>query len=317
MIVMLAGRGIQSALEPAGLHAEKIARLWNLFLVVRVVVYVLVMAAFLIALLRRRNHSLIGSPDGAHTSVTVATGVTVVILFGLLVASIWTGRGNADAPANAVHMTVTGHQWWWQIEYKNPDQSRRIVSANEIYIPVGIPVQIELRSSDVIHSLWVPNLQGKRDLIPGHIGSVILQATRPGVFRGQCAEFCGEQHAKMALWVNALEPADFARWAASERASSKIPSTPDERKGQEVFMKSPCPLCHNIQGTPASGQTGPDLTHFASRRSIAAGTLPNTRGFLGGWILDPQHIKPGNQMPPMQLEQGELDPLLSYLESLK
>jgi cytochrome c oxidase subunit 2 len=317
MIALLPGHGIQSALEPGGLHAERIANLWNLFLGVTAVVYVLVLVVFLYALLRRRSEPQSGSSSGARVSVSIATAVTAVILFVLLVASIWTGRGNADVAANALHLTVTAHQWWWQVEYKNPDQSKRIDSANEINVPVGVPVEIELRSSDVIHSFWVPSLQGKRDLIPGHIGSIVIQAERPGVFRGQCAEFCGLQHAKMALWVNALRPADFARWAAEERAPSRIPSTPAERAGEQVFMKSPCPLCHNVQGTAASGQTGPDLTHFGSRRSIAAGTLPNTRGFLGGWILDPQHIKPGNQMPTMQLEQGELDPLVTYLESLR
>jgi cytochrome c oxidase subunit II len=169
----------------------------------------------------------------------------------------------------------------------------------------------------VIHSFWVPNLHGKQDLIPGHENAILLQASRPGVYRGQCAEFCGYQHAKMALWVNALEPVEYAQWVASARTSSRIPATPEERKGQEVFMSSPCPLCHNIQGTNASGKTGPDLTHFGSRRSIAAGALPNNRGNLAGWILDPQHIKPGSYMPPIQLEQGELQPLIAYLESLR
>jgi cytochrome c oxidase subunit 2 len=154
-------------------------------------------------------------------------------------------------------------------------------------------------------------------MIPGHDGTVQLLANRPGVYRGQCAEFCGLQHAKMSLWINALSRADYTKWLAAARQPSKIPSTPEQRKGQQVFMSSPCPLCHTIQGTDAGGKTAPDLTHFASRRSIASATLPNRRGYLAGWIIDPQHVKPGNQMPSMTIEQGDLDPLLAYLESLQ
>jgi cytochrome c oxidase subunit 2 len=307
-------RGIQSALEPAGVHADRIATLWDVFLVVSAVVYVLVLLFLFLALRRKQSEST----KGVRTGVTIATGITVVTLFALLVSSVVTGRAIAYAPAQTIDVTVTGRQWWWQVDYEQPaDMSKRFTSANELFIPVGVPVQVKLRSTDVIHSFWVPNLHGKQDLIPGHDNAILLQATKPGVYRGQCAEFCGLQHAKMALWVTAVPLADFAKWAEQQRQSSKIPSTPQQRKGQEVFMSSPCPLCHNVQGTNASGKTGPDLTHFASRRSIAAGTLPNRRGFLAGWILDPQHIKPGAFMPPTQLEQGDLEPLLAYVESLK
>jgi cytochrome c oxidase subunit 2 len=178
-------------------------------------------------------------------------------------------------------------------------------------------VRVFLRSPDVIHSFWVPNLHGKQDLIPGHDNQLILQATRPGTFRGQCAEFCGYQHANMAFWVTALPRTEFAKWADAQRQSSKIPSTASQRKGQDVFVSGPCALCHNIQGTPASGKTGPDLTHIGSRRSIAAATLPNRRDNLAAWIVDPQHIKPGAYMPPTQLPHGELNALLDYLESLQ
>ncbi|HEX8170619.1 MAG TPA: cytochrome c oxidase subunit II [Thermoanaerobaculia bacterium] len=317
--MILAARGIQSALEPAGPHADRIGSLWDIFLVVSVVVFVLVMLALLAAVFHRRNHIADeeGNPKTALTVVTVASGITVVVLFALLIASVATSRAIAFAPQNTVNMRLTGHQWWWTVEYEHPDQSKRIVSANELYIPVGTPVHIRLRSTDVIHSFWVPNLHGKQDLIPARDGAIILQADRPGVFRGQCAEFCGLQHAKMAFWVTALPPAEFAQWAEQQRRPSRIPATEKQRKGYDVFMSSPCPLCHTIRGTDASGNTAPDLTHFASRRSIAAGTLPNKRGYLAGWILDPQHIKPGSQMPPMLLEKGDLDPLLDYLESLQ
>jgi cytochrome c oxidase subunit 2 len=316
-MLLLLTAGIQSALEPAGTYADRIGNLWNVFLIVSVIVFVLVMAFLLVALFRSRGALETADTPGATRAVSVATGISVVVLFALLIASILTGRSLAEVTDGAVRIEVTGRQWWWQIDYDHPDVSKRMTSANEINIPVGVPVKIRLHAADVIHSLWIPSLHGKRDLIPGHDMTFIIKADRPGLFRGQCAEFCGEQHAKMALWVNALPRRDYEAWAEAERQPSKIPSTPEQRKGLEVFMSSPCPLCHNIQGTNASGKTAPDLTHFASRRAIAAGTLPNTRGYLAGWILDPQHFKPGSQMPPMVLNSGELEPLLAYLESLK
>ena len=311
--------GIQSALEPAGLQAERIGELWDLFLVVTTVVYVLVLFALLLALFRKRPEILpAATSPGVRMAVTIATGITVIVLFALLTASIFTGRSIADVPDRGIQIAVYGRQWWWQVEYDDLDKSRRFTTANEITIPVGVPVTLHLQSSDVIHSFWVPNLHGKRDLIPGKPAKTLtIRADKAGVFRGQCAEFCGYQHANMALWVTALPPAEYAKWVEASRQPSKIPSTPKERKGLEVFLQSPCPLCHTIQGTPANGKTGPDLTHFAARRSIAAGTVPNRRGFLGGWILDAQHMKPGAYMPSMTLEQGELEPLITYLESLK
>jgi len=306
-------RGVQSALEPAGPRAERIADLWNVFLIVSTVVYVVVMLVLFIALLRRAR----GSEKGALRVVAGATGLTALTLFGLLIASIYTSRGLADARPHALDVAVIGRQWWWQIEYELPDLSKRVTTANELVIPIHAPVHIRLHSSDVIHSFWVPSLNGKQDLLPGHDGDIMIEASRPGVYRGQCAEFCGVQHAKMALWVEALSPADYARWLHAQQQPARTPATDEERRGQEVFMRSPCPLCHNIAGTDASGKTAPDLTHFASRRSIAAGTLPNRRGYLAGWILDPQHVKPGNQMPPMLLLPNELEPLLAYLESLQ
>jgi cytochrome c oxidase subunit 2 len=314
--VVADGHVVQTALAPAGAHAERIARLWNVFLIVTAVVYGLVLIALLLALLRRRA-VVQGTPRPALIVVTVASSLSALTLFGLLVASIYTGRAIAEVPTKGPRVTLTGHQWWWQIEYEDADPSKRITSANELNVPVGVPVTIKLRSSDVIHSFWAPNLHGKRDLIPGHDGTITIRADRPGVFRGQCAEYCGTQHAKMAFWVNALTPADYARWSQSEGQPGHSPSTPGEREGQQVFLRSPCPLCHNIQGTDASGSSGPDLTHFGSRHSIGAGALPNERALLAGWILDPQHTKPGAQMPPMPLRREELASLVDYLESLK
>jgi cytochrome c oxidase subunit 2 len=169
----------------------------------------------------------------------------------------------------------------------------------------------------VIHSFWVPNLQGKKDLIPGQVNTLHLQADRPGVFRGQCAEFCGLQHAHMALYVVAEPKEEFARWQARQRQPAPEPATDEQRDGLGVFLSSSCVLCHAINGTSAGGVTGPNLTHVASRLSLAAGTLPNTRRHLAGWIVDPQSQKPGNNMPPNLLRPDELQALLSYLEILR
>lgn len=316
-VAAVAGRGIQSVFSPAGSHAESIGRLYNVFLAVAVIVYILVMLFLVLALLKRRTQTDSKYPRGATLSVVIATALSALTLFGLLTASVFTGRDIAGVPPDAIHLTITGRQWWWQADYEYADVSKRFATANEIVIPTGVPVAMKLRSPDVIHSLWIPNLHGKQDLIPGHDGDLVIKAERAGVYRGECAEFCGLQHAKMALWVNAVSPEEYAKWVRSQRQPSRIPSTAEQRKGQEIFMSSPCPLCHTIRGTEAAGKTAPELTHFASRRSIAAGTLPNRRGFLAGWILDPQHIKPGSYMPPVQLQSGQLDPLLTYLESLQ
>jgi cytochrome c oxidase subunit 2 len=305
----------QSALNPAGFHAEKISDLWTVFLIVSSVVYALVMVALLLALFHRR--SSLANPKRALMAVSVATAVTVVTLFALLVSSIFTSRSLADDGAAELLLTVTGRQWWWQVDYEHPDPSKRLTTANEIVIPVGASVRLTLKSPDVIHSLWIPNLQGKRDLIPGKDGVLRLRAERAGLYRGQCAEFCGQQHAKMALWVRALAPGDYAEWVESQRQTARPPSTPRQQQGMNVFMSAQCPLCHNITGTGAYGRTGPDLTHLASRRSIAAGTLPNRRHALAQWILDPQHVKAGSSMPPTPLHRDALEPLLDYLESLQ
>jgi cytochrome c oxidase subunit II len=176
---------------------------------------------------------------------------------------------------------------------------------------------LELLSTDVIHSFWPPTISQKRDLIPGKDNSLWLQADTPGVYRGQCAEYCGQQHAKMGFLVIAQRPDSFASWLARQRDTALTPTTELARRGQEVFLASSCVMCHAIAGTPAGSRVGPDLTHLASRRTIAAGTLPNSRGNLAGWIIDPQKIKPGTRMPPNQLKPADLQALLEYLETLK
>jgi cytochrome c oxidase subunit II len=319
--------GIQSALDPAGPGAARIGDIWWLMLWVCAAVFVLVMAILLWAIARRQRPSVepvsaIVRPEPQRERrmaqvVGVSIAVTAVILLLFVTASFWIGRELVARPnAPAVRIDVTAQRWWWDVRYNDPVPSRGFTTANEIHIPVGRPVELTLRSVDVIHSFWVPNLHGKRDLIPGQVNTLYLQADRPGVFRGQCAEFCGLQHAHMALYVIAEQGDEFADWQERQRAPAPEPSTDAQKRGREVFMSSSCVLCHTVNGTPAGGVTGPNLTHVASRLSLAAGTLPNTRGHLAGWIVDPQLIKPGSNMPPNLFRGDDLQALLSYLETL-
>jgi cytochrome c oxidase subunit 2 len=250
-------------------------------------------------------------------AISVASALTVVTLFFLLISSVAIGRDLSNHDPAAVTIEVVGRQWWWQFDYDHEDPSKRFSTANELFVPVGQPVRLKLRAGDVIHDFWVPSLGPKRDLTPGHDSTLVFRAERAGVYRGQCAEFCGRQHAKMAFWVNVLPKDEWAAWAEEQRKPSRIPTTASQRKGLETFMNAPCPLCHTIAGTQASGKVAPDLTHIGSRRSLAAATIPNRRGWLAAWILDPQHIKPGSNMPPMEMKGSDLNPLLDYLESLR
>jgi cytochrome c oxidase subunit II len=285
------------------------------------IVFVLVVTALLWATLRRRR---VEEPSddrrerSMRTTVIVATAATTIILFVFLILDLSVGRAITTNPGrDALQVRVTGHQWWWEIQYRDSLPQNWATTANEIHVPVGRPVVFELRSTDVIHSLWPPNLNGKRDLIPGNENSIWFQADSAGVYRGQCAEFCGHQHAKMAFLIVAEPPDSFSAWLVRQRDTAMTPTDSVALRGQEVFLASSCVMCHAIGGTPAGSRIGPDLTHLASRRTIAAGTLPNTRGNLAGWIVNPQGIKPGVRMPSTRLDSDDLQALLTYLETLK
>ena len=320
----------QSVLDPAGRQADKIAGLWWFFLWLLGAIFILVMAVMFRALMRgprgidqeplERTH--LPSPETERSltkAVTGATVLTTVILLGLIVISIATGKSisNLGHTKQGTTVEVIGNQWWWYVRYLNDDASRIVVTANEIHIPVGRPVMIRGTSNDVIHSFWAPNLHGKRDLIPSRITTEWIQADKPGRYRGQCGEFCGVQHAHMALWIVAEQPADFDRWMDAQLKPAVAPADPVTQRGQDVFLSTQCVFCHTISGTAAAGQVGPDLTHFGSRISIAAGTLPNVKGHLGGWIADPQNIKPGTRMATVPIPAEDVEPLLTYLESLR
>jgi cytochrome c oxidase subunit 2 len=311
---------IQSALDPAGLQAARIEGLWWLLFWVCTAVFVAVLGALFLAIRKGRSADPDRPTERSLTiGVAAAGGTTVLILFVLLFVSVRAGRA-VDAigkPADALTVQITGYQWWWHVEYLNPQPSLRITTANELHLPVGRPILFLLEGGDVIHSFWVPNLHGKTDLVPGRQNSTWLQIDRPGVYRGQCAEYCGLQHAHMALVVVA-EPEDaFQRWVAAQRHPAPAPSTPEQTRGLDIVERGPCAMCHTIRGTQAGGRMGPDLTHFASRSTIAAGTAPNTPGYLAGWIADPQHLKPGNRMPPTGLASEDLQAVVAYLGSLR
>ena len=238
----------------------------------------------------------------------------IVLLIGVFAHTLVTMRAISPAPAaEQMVIELVGNQWWWEVRYP----TQQVTTANEIHIPTGRPVELRLTSEDVIHSFWVPELHGKIDLIPGRTTSLVLQADQPGEYRGQCAEFCGVQHAKMALIVVSETPEQFSAWLEAKARPAAEPSDPAALESKQVFLGSACAYCHTIQGTDATGKVGLDLTHLASRRTLASATLTNTRDHLAAWITDPQKIKPGNIMPAIDLAPDDLEALLTYLENLK
>jgi cytochrome c oxidase subunit 2 len=309
-----------SALQSDGPQAAHIEWMWWLTLAVTGVVYLLVMGFLFVAVTRRRHEDELHHSREHKRTLWVASAAVLssVILVGLLVASVVTGRSISElSTANAIEIKLTGQQWWWEAEYQHPEPSQSFTTANEIHIPVGRPVRLKLASVDVIHSFWIPSLHGKRDMIPGEVNLLTIRADKPGVYRGQCAEYCGLQHAHMVLFVVAEPQDQFDRWYANQVKPARAPVTDEQKLGQQVFLQGSCVMCHQIRGTPAGARYGPELTHLKSRGSIAAGTLPNTRGSLGGWISNPHSVKPGVKMPANTLEPRELNALLGYLESLE
>ncbi len=313
--------GVQDATNPMSPQAQMLANLWWAMCIVATLILLAVMVALLTGVWRprgRRGEAPLNRRQSRNLVLAGGVILPAIVLPIVLISSVSIHRElSAEPPENALTVEVIGRRWWWEIRYLDEQDRAVAVTANEIHIPVGRPVKFLLKSRDVIHSFWVPNLSGKMDLIPGQTNTAWLTADRAGEFRGQCAEFCGIQHANMAFWVVAEPSEVFSNWLARERAPAVEPADPVLARGQQVFLSSPCVLCHSIRGTAALGRVAPDLTHLASRRTLAAGTLPNNRGNLAGWILDPQHVKPGNKMPPVNYDAESLHPLLSYLESLK
>lgn len=248
--------------------------------------------------------------------ITWGVGVSSVVLVISLIWTIAALAGVSNPPVKPpLTIRVTGHQWWWEATYA-PHTTAQFTTANELHIPVGVPVRVELASTDVIHSFWVPQLAGKTDTIPGRVNLAWLEADHPGVYWGQCTEYCGEQHAHMAFRVVAEPRAKFEAWSLSQLAPAATPSAPDALRGEQIFVTR-CGACHAVRGTEAGGTVAPDLTHLMSRSTIAAGTLANTPANLSGWIANPQGVKPGALMPTIYLSGPELGAVRTYLETLR
>lgn len=313
-------QGAHSVLGPASPQAAAIAHLAWIFFGLAALIWLLVLSFLAVSLLRARG---LGERDvdprftGRQlVGVSVALAISTLLLLSLGFRDYATGRDIERAKTSSsdtVHVRIVGRQWWWEIRYEQPTPPYHVTTANELRIPVGRPVLLTLESSDVIHSFWAPNLHGKSDLVPSYSSGFLIQADRPGVYRAPCAEFCGAQHAKMALLIIA-QPADsFAAWYANEMHDAvSIPSP-----GFAVYRNAACSYCHTIRGTAPGGMVAPDLTHLATRTTIAAGTLANHRAELAGWVANSQGIKPGNRMPANLVSGNDLNALIDYLMSLK
>lgn len=314
-----------SILDPQGTAAARIADLWWLLFGLAMAVLLFVLGFLALALFRRRaelrsdarseEEAAQREPRGGTRVIVLAGIVGPAIILGVVyTATLWTMRALATpAIDEGLTIHVIGRLWWWEVQY--PEQ--QFATANEIHIPVNRPVRLVLSSPNVIHSFWAPELHGKMDLVPGQVNTMWIEANAPGVYLGECAEFCGTQHAKMQFLVVAQPPDEFAAWLDHQRQPARAPTADLAQQGQQVFLAANCINCHAIKGTDATGNLGPDLTHLASRRTLGAGIKENNLGNLSGWIVNPQHIKPGNLMPPAELSSVELQALLAYLATLK
>ncbi|MGE3912344.1 MAG: cytochrome c oxidase subunit II [Chloroflexota bacterium] len=322
--------GSPSTVDPRGPHAANAAEIWWVSFWLAAGVFALVTALLAYALFRRRPDRL-REPSAQMSAVwqhdagargpgqgfVVFGGIILPILILVPLSAYWMLKlMDVAVPGTqpAFTIEVTGYQFWWHVRYPNHE----FVTANEIHIPVGQPVRLVVKSADVIHSFWVPQLMGKHDMIPGKAIETWIQADEAGVFWGECAEYCGVQHAKMAFVLVAEPPDQFRAWTEQQQRPAAESNDPLARRGAQVFAQE-CIACHAIKvgGQTVGGAAGPDLTHFGSRRTVGAGILPNIRGNVAGWVGNPQAIKPGNNMPIIDLDADSLLAVVAYLESLK
>lgn len=323
LIGLAAAGGCDAPLQIFSSASDSAARATSLtwfMIVLSGIIYVIVMAAMIVAMTRNRRRaasSVDMSDPGIRWIVIGGLVMPALVLAAVfVVAEAATGRYPEQRPVLTLH--VTAHQWWWEVEYDLPDPTQRFKTANEIHIPAGQPVRIILTSADVIHSFWVPRLQGKLDVIPGDTNDLRLLARLPGVYRGVCQEFCGAQHANMGLIVFADDSASFSQWLGTQLADAPSPADSLTLMGQRLVVGGPCALCHTVRGTSALGQVAPDLTHVGSRTTIAAAMLPNTIGNLEAWIANAPALKPGTKMPTITLFDGQqLRAVAAYVASLK
>lgn len=308
--------GVQSALDPAGGDALQVYWLTVIMTVGGVLVFLLVTGLLLYAIFAPpERRAWLGT---RRTIVYGGLALPIVVLSMLLPYGLIVMRDTDVRATGELPVEVIGEQYWWRVRYPADGGAPEFSTANELVVPIGRPVTVSVTAADVIHSFWIPNFAGKIDMIPGRINRLSFTAERPGIYRGVCAEFCGDQHARMAFDVLAMEPAAFAAWRAEQAKPAREPDLPFLARGRELFRAGGCGSCHVVRGTEANGSFGPDLTHVGSRRTIGAGQFPNNVGTLAGWIANTQHIKPGVRMPSYGSFTGEdLRALAGYLESLK
>jgi cytochrome c oxidase subunit II len=313
------GCGPQSPLDPKSDQARDIASLWWWMLAIASVVFLGAVALLLAAWVFRAREGIPFFEAGRRftTGLVVVFGIVIplFILVGVFIVANFVVLKSTDAPGatTSLKIDVTGHQWFWEVRYPGTTA----VTANEIHIPARTRVTIVARTDDVIHSFWIPQLNRKIDTIPGHPNRLLLYADAPGRYRGQCAEYCGLQHAHMGTVVVADPPGRFRAWLANMERPRRAPTRPAQRRGEQVFLHEQCASCHTIRGTSAAGRIGPDLTHLQTRRTIAALMIPDDAPSLRSWIHDPQRIKPGAKMPAVGLSNSELNDVVAYLRSLR
>ena len=324
LALLVAGcSGVQTPLNPAGDQAQSIHSIWVLMLWVCSFFYLLVIGFLIAAVARRRRPPEGDPPPSVHDhgleralaiwAAMIVAGLTLLISWSFIVDRSLASTRTDDV----MEVTVTGYQWWWRVEYRDGRPDQIVETANEIHLPAGRTTRLVLRSGDVIHSFWVPNLAGKIDMIPGRDNVLDITPRREGVYRGQCAEFCGFQHAHMALSVTVESQAEFDAWRAAQLQPAMTPALPLAVRGKGVFESNACAFCHRIGGTQANGRTAPNLTHVASRPSIAAGMLETNPENISRWIADPPGVKPGTRMPKVPLTREEHEALVAYMSSLK
>jgi cytochrome c oxidase subunit 2 len=302
-------------LHPVGPVAKIDDGLWRFTYAIAVVVFVLVEGALVYILIKFRHRSDLDAPKQVHGNTRMEiiwTAIPVLLLAVVAVKTVSVIIEGSKKPRDAMEITVTGHQWWWEFAYDNG-----VKTAGELHIPINKPIYFHIKSVDVIHSFWVPKLAGKQDAVPGRVNHLSFSAPVVGEFLGECAEFCGLSHANMRLKVFAMTRADFDQWMTNQMAPAAAPTEPMAAQGATLFANGPCIGCHTVSGTPAAGTVGPNLTHLASRTSFAGAIFTRNDQNLHKWLENPPGRKPGSKMPDLNLKESDIKALVAYLDTLK
>ena len=313
LVLTACGEGSHTITSPHGSEARRIAGLWWLMFSMAAGVYVIVAGFIVFAIVRGRRRSASESRVAESTFIWWGGVIIPVVILGVLAVATVSAASELRKPsATPLRVEVVGKRWWWEVTY--PDSG--VVTANEIHLPAGRPVEIGLDSDNVIHSFWVPELAGKEDTIPGQHNTLRFTPNTVGTYRGQCAEYCGLEHGLMAFLVVVDPPDQFDRWIARRNIPAALPTDERAARGELVFMRESCAGCHTVKGTQATGKVGPDLSDFGSRKWIGSVTVPNNTANLSAWIANAQTIKPGALMPPIALDARDLSDVVAYLQSL-